>query len=149
MTIPAKFGDVDQERILTEIADQLKFLLPPGWDYVQIKYNAIGEHRETAAIVQSVAETLTPWTPPEVISDLFAELRERAANPVGGTWLGAVFEMRHPGSFRVNFNGTAEPEFRNPPPAEAFSDELRRFPRAAENIPDWLRLRAGESGDGS
>ncbi|MEV7550123.1 hypothetical protein AB0N89_10905 [Amycolatopsis sp. NPDC089917] len=144
MTTPAKIGDVDQERILTEISDQLKFQLPPGWDYVQIKYQAIGDHQETAAIVRSISETLTPWTPPRVISELLTELRSAAADPGRGTWLSAVFEMRHPGSFRANFNATAEPEFRNPPPDEAFAEELRRFPRPAESTPAWLSQRADD-----
>lgn len=97
---PVKIGDAEQERILTEIADQLKFLLPPGWDYTQLKYRA--DPGEAAAIVRSVAETLTPWTPPPVIAELFAELR--AAAPGGDAWLSAVFEMRHPGSFRASFS---------------------------------------------
>jgi hypothetical protein len=145
VTSPQSFGDAEQDRILTEIAGQLKHLLPPGWEYAQVKYSALGNHEEIAGLVHSVTGGMLAWRPPEVISELFRELRAVSANPVTGTWLTAVFEMKHPEAYKATFNGVEQPDFRTPPPAEAFTEELRLFPRSPENIPDWLRERTGGS----
>jgi hypothetical protein len=139
VTSPSSFGDAGQDKILNEIAGQLKHLLPPGWEYAQLKYSALGNHEELAGLVHSVTGVMVAWRAPEVVAGLFRELRAVSANPVNGTWLTVVFEMKHPEAFKATFNGVERPDFRTPVPADAFAEELRLFPRTPENTPDWLR----------
>lgn len=127
-----------QEQILSKIKNVLLHVLPPGWDYAQVKHSALGDYAETAAIVQVVAGPIVPWEPPAQIGELFGELRAASAAPGTGTWLTGVVEINHPESYQFRFNATKQPEFRGDPPETASADELRRFPRDEDKIPDWL-----------
>lgn len=135
-----------QDKILTEIKNTLTHLLPPGWDYAQVKHSALGDYAETAAIVQIVAGPIIPWDPPARIAELFGQLRAASAAPGTGAWLTAVFEIHHPETYQAKFNATKQPDFRGTPPETAAAEELRRFPRDEDKIPDWLGGPAGTNG---
>jgi hypothetical protein len=94
----------DQDTVLRRIADELKFLLPSGWQYVQITCDAGDGQTGIATVVHSVLGGVFPWHPPAVISDAFAALRVAPGKWHDGDWHTVVFEMRPRGAFRAAFN---------------------------------------------
>jgi hypothetical protein len=128
--------------LLKNVADHLKFTLPAGWDYVQLQYRAVGDHEESGAVVHSITGTVYPWNPPEQVIDLLRRHRAASLSDGRGTWVSLKYEMSFPESVKAQFNATEEPDFRQRPPAEAFAEELRRYPRSERRTPDWLRQGA-------
>jgi hypothetical protein len=128
--------------LLKNVADHLKFTLPAGWDYVQLQYRAVGDHEESGAVVHSITGTVYPWTPPEQVIDLLRRHRAASLSDGRGTWVSLKYEMSFPESVKAQFNANEEPDFRQRPPAEAFAEELRRYPRSERRTPDWLRQGA-------
>ncbi|NBH11632.1 hypothetical protein [Amycolatopsis sp. SID8362] len=128
--------------LLKGIADYLKFTLPAGWDYVQLQYRALGDHEESGAVVHSITGTVYPWTPPEQVLDLLRRHRAASLSDGRGTWVSLKYEMKFPDSVKAQFNSTEDPGFQERPPAAAFAEELRRYPRSERRTPEWLRQGA-------
>ena len=57
-----------------------------------------------------------------------------------GTWFNARYVLDHPSSYNLEYD-REEPRWNLAPPAQAYSDELRMFPRSEENVPEWLMRR--------
>lgn len=134
--------------LLENIANVLKFALPAGWDSVRLQYRAIGDHEESGAIVHSITGTVHPWTPPERMLESLRRHRAASVSDDRGTWVSLTYEMSFPETVKATFNTTEDPDFRQRPPAEAFAEELRRYPRSDRRTPDWLRQGA-ETAEGS
>lgn len=128
--------------LLKDVADTLQFALPAGWDYVQLQFRAVGDHEESGAVVHSITGTVYPWTPPEQVLELLRRHRAASASEGRGTWVSLKYEMKFPESVKAQFNVNEDPGFRQRPPAEAFAEELRRYPRSERRTPDWLRQGA-------
>jgi hypothetical protein len=128
--------------LLKSVADYLKLTLPAGWDYVQLQYRAVGDHEESGAVVHSITGTVYPWTPPDQVIDLLRRHRAASLSDGRGTWVSLRYEMSFPESVKAEFNATEAPGFQEQPPAEAFAEELRRYPRSERRTPDWLRQGA-------
>jgi hypothetical protein len=131
--------------LLKGVADELKFALPAGWDYVQLQYRAVGGYEESGAVVHSLTGTVYPWTPPEQVLDLLRRHRSASASEDRGTWVSLKYEMSFPESVKAQFNTTEDPGFQHPPPAAEYAEELRRYPRSERHTPDWLRQGADGS----
>ena len=125
--------------LLKSVADYLKFSLPAGWEYLQLRYRAVGDHEESGAVVHSITGTVYPWTPPEQVIDLLRRHRAVSASEDRGTWASLKYEMSFPESVKAQFNATEDPGFRQRPPASAYAEELRRYPRSERRTPGWLR----------
>ena len=57
-----------------------------------------------------------------------------------GTWFNATYRLDHPSSYNLDYDRD-EPEWRQPPPPQAYADDLQTFPRTDDNIPEWLLRR--------
>lgn len=128
--------------LLKGVADHLRFAAPPGWDYVQLQYRAVGDYEESAAIVHSITGTTYPWTPPEQVLDLIRRHRAASLSDDRGTWVSLKYEISYPDSVKAQFNSNQDPGFQQQPPAEAYAEELRRYPRSEKHTPVWLRQSA-------
>jgi hypothetical protein len=128
-----------QDALLQDIALVLAHSLPPGWQDCLVVHRAVGAHAETTVRIERLNGPPTDVDWPPVLGDLFARLRAGMYRPGVGTWIAARFRLTHPVKYRVEYSSTGQPEWSAPPPAEAYAEELRRFPRDAEHIPDWLR----------
>jgi hypothetical protein len=129
----------EQDALLQDIALVLAHSLPAGWQACQVAHNAVGAHTETTVRIERLDGPPTEVEWPPVLGDLFARLRAGMYRPGVGTWIAARYQLTHPVEYRVDYNNTGQPKWSTPPPAEAYAEELRRFPRDAEHIPDWMR----------
>lgn len=124
-----------------KLMNQLIHALPPGWEYAQIQYRALGDHEEAGAVVNTVTGALVSWQVPEQVLAHFRTLREEMVRPDTGAWVSAKYEIGYPDKSQIYFNSSEEPTWTNPPSAGDYELELTRHPRQEEKIPAWLRVR--------
>ncbi|GAB2750477.1 hypothetical protein GCM10027174_26440 [Salinifilum aidingensis] len=146
---PGTLDQAEQQRLIQEIGRLVVHALPPGWQETRVEYRAAGVHDEVSAVLVAPNGTQVPLAAPVDVKRLFVRLREGMYQPERGTWVSALYRLQRPGSYAVDFNGDHEPQWQNPPPPQAYVDELRMFPRPAESTPDWLARRGGAPGGGS
>ncbi|GAA4882936.1 hypothetical protein [Saccharopolyspora cebuensis] len=146
MSQPHDSGSLDQEaqqQLIQEIGRTIALALPPGWQAANVEYRQVGSHRELVASLLAPNGTEIPIAPPGDVMALFTRLRAGMYEPERGTWVSALYRLQRPGSYTVDFNGDHEPAWRSAPPAEAYAQELHRFPRTGSVVPEWLAQRAG------
>ncbi len=143
MTAPGQLTPEQQQQIVAQIGNGLASMAPPGWRRLRTEHRAVGRHLETDVLItgpDGVTQSVAP--PPELVQ-LFGTLRAGMYQPGQGTWLGAALTFDAVQGTSVDFTLDQEPSWRRTPPPIGFQDELRFFPRAEQNIPPWLRQRAG------
>lgn len=127
-----------QDALLQDIALVLAHSLPPGWQECHVVHGAVGAHGETTVRIERLNGPPTDVEAAPVLGELFARLRAGMYRPGTGTWFGIRFQLTHPAEYQVEYNNARQPDWSTPPPPEAYVEELRRFPRDTEHIPDWL-----------
>lgn len=116
---------------------------PGEWTSIRAEYRSAGRHIEVDVFVAGPDRVEHSVRPPMEVVEGLGRLRSGMYQPGRGTWLSAVYAIEPPSSFTVDYDPDTEPRWRRLPPPIGFQDELRFFPRADDNIPDWLRQRAG------
>ena len=101
----------EPDALLKTVANYLKFSLPAGWDHVQLRYRAVGDHAEVGATVHSITGTTYSWTPPKPVLELLRRHRARSASEDRGTWLGLKYEMSYPETVNAQFMTDDDPSF--------------------------------------
>ncbi|MBQ6642111.1 MAG: hypothetical protein IJH84_13920 [Saccharopolyspora sp.] len=140
---PGTLDQTAQQNLIQQLGRALLRSGPPAWNEVSVEYRAVGGHAEIAAQLVAPNGTLIPLTTPDEVRALFSRLRHGMHESERGTWLSAIYRLRRPSSYSVDFNGDYEPTWQTPPPKDAFAEELHHYPRTGENIPGWLAQRAG------
>ncbi|GAA0525666.1 TNT domain-containing protein [Saccharopolyspora thermophila] len=141
MSRPTAISPEEQEQIARRIGVVLLQAAPEDWQEITVEYRATGEYHDLLGEVAGQDGSSRPWEPPAELQDIFERLREGMYRPDVGTWLSALYVVERPSSYRIDINFDSEPRWQRPLPRAAYIDELRRYPRAEENIPDWMRER--------
>jgi hypothetical protein len=80
---------------------------------------------------------------PRGVVAILMELRKNMATPAGGAWFAAECVFQADGTYAWTFDYDTRPQWKLPLDSDAekelFQIELRRFPRSAEAMPEWLR----------
>lgn len=142
-TAPQSLNQAEQQQVIQEIGRVILRALPLGWAESGIEYRAVGEHRELEARLVAPNGTVVPLAPPAEVWELFGRLRAGMYQPDRGTWVSALYRLQRPSSYSVDFNGDYEPAWTTSPAPANLADEMRRYPRAAENVPPWLSEAVG------
>ncbi|MGZ3142254.1 glycohydrolase toxin TNT-related protein [Lentzea chajnantorensis] len=140
MSEPKPLNPTEQDALVKQIGLTLMRAAPEDWRRVVAEYRATGRYFELAAELHVADGTSRPWAPPQEVAQLFARLRAGMHREGRGSWSNARYQLDHPSSYNLDFD-RAEPKWQTPPPPQAYVDEMRFFPRADENVPDWLRRR--------
>lgn len=135
---PDSLDQTEQQRLIQQIGRTLAGSLPPRWHEARLEYRALGTHAEGVALLITANGITVPLAAPPDADTLFTRLRNGMYQPERGTWVSALYRLQQPGSYSVDFNGEVEPAGTHAPTPDQYHDELRRFPRATENTPDWL-----------
>ncbi|MET1076200.1 MAG: hypothetical protein ABWY11_26385, partial [Umezawaea sp.] len=138
MSEPKPLNPTEQDALVKQIGLTLMRAAPEGWQHVIADYRATGRYFELSAEVRTADGSVQGWAPPQEVPALFARLRAGMHREGRGSWSNARYQLDHPASYNLDFDRT-EPKWQTPPPPQAYVDEMRFFPRADENIPDWLR----------
>jgi hypothetical protein len=141
MSRPTAISPEEQEQIARRIGVLLLRSATEDWQQITVEYRATGDHHDLLGEVASQNGTSEPWEPPEELVGIFEHLREGMYRPDVGTWLSALYVVERPSSYRIDINFDTEPQWNRPLPTSAYVEELHRYPRSDENIPDWMRAR--------
>ncbi|GAA3434317.1 TNT domain-containing protein [Kutzneria kofuensis] len=140
MSQPTPLNPVEQDALVKQIGLALMKAAPQDWEQVRAYYRAAGRYFELSAEVTDQDGQSRAWTAPADIASLFARLRAGMYREGRGTWFNARYQLDRPSSYNLDFDRD-EPEWKNPPPPMAYTDEMRFFPRTEENVPEWLAGR--------
>ncbi|MBB5852817.1 ferredoxin [Amycolatopsis umgeniensis] len=140
---PTPLNQQQQQQLVWQIGHALATPLPPGWQQMRVEYRAAGRHVEADLLVTGQDGLPRPVQPSPEAMHLLGNLRTGMYQPGRGTWLSAILVYGSATVLSTDFLPDVEPPWRQAPPPIGFQDELRFFPRADQNIPDWLRQRAG------
>ncbi|HEX6341449.1 TNT domain-containing protein [Umezawaea sp.] len=138
MSEPKPLNPTEQDALVKQIGLTLMRAAPEGWQNVVADYRATGRYFELAAEVRSADGSSQGWVPPQEVAALFSRLRAGMHREGRGSWSNARYQLDQPASYNLDFDRT-EPKWQTPPPPQAYVDEMRFFPRADENVPEWLR----------
>jgi hypothetical protein len=130
----------DSDALIKQIGIALIRSATQGWEQIRTEFRAVGRYYELSAEVVMPDGNVEAWTTSHDIALLFARLRSAMHSAPGGTWFNARYQIERPSKYNLEFDRD-EPRWRTPPPMQAFRDELRFFPRAEEDVPDWLMMR--------
>lgn len=113
------------------------FLPDEGWERCAIDYRALSSTAETQARLVNAdgAEALIP-TAKDFRFGL-KRLRDLMAEEEGGAWLSVAVEARPDGKASFDFNYDLRPNWTAQPSDESYIEDLERYPRPIDQIPDW------------
>lgn len=107
-----------------------------GWDFCTFEYREAGPVSEVVARATDSSGQSRSVTPPPALIDAFEELRDYTAKNGEGVWLSATLKIQN-GRFSYDYNYNDRPGWRVPPTDEAYIEDLKNYPRPADQIPDW------------
>lgn len=127
-----------QERgdLRRRIADLLVARAPAGRDQIRVMYNAVGGHEEVIGHVLGIDGQLREWAPPSELAAYYRRLRAGAYTGGVGTWTSAATVVEYP--IRISIEYRNEARWHAAPSRWDVLDELERYPRSAEHVPDWM-----------
>jgi hypothetical protein len=126
--------------VIKQIGVALLQEAPEHWQQLSVEFREVGRYYEISAELTDTEGRIEPWTSPQEVAGQFARLRSAMHAEAGGTWFNARYTIERPSRYNLDFD-RAEPSWRTPPPMQAYHDELRFFPRADEDVPEWLMRR--------
>ncbi|WP_410668604.1 glycohydrolase toxin TNT-related protein [Amycolatopsis sp. cmx-4-68] len=130
----------EQDTLVKQIGLALLRAAPRDWRKVTAEYRAVGRYHELTGEIVTEDGTVHDWLATHDIATLFGRLRGGMYRDGRGTWFNARYQLDHPSSYNLEYNRD-EPVWNLAPPPQAYSDELRMFPRTEENVPEWLIRR--------
>lgn len=139
-TPTTQLNATEQDTLVKQIGLALLRAAPRDWRRVIAHYRAVGRYHELTGEILLEDGTVQEWTATHDIATLFGRLRAGMYREGRGTWFNARYQLDHPSSYNLEYD-REEPRWNLAPPPQAYSDELRMFPRAEENVPEWLRRR--------
>ncbi|TWF92961.1 TNT domain-containing protein [Saccharopolyspora dendranthemae] len=141
MSRPTAISPEEQEQIARKIGVLLLQGAPEDWQEITVEYRATGEYTDLLGELTAQDGSSRSLEPPTELREIFERLREGMYRPDVGTWLSALYVVERPSSYRIDINFDTEPQWQRPLPRAAYVDELRRYPRSEDNIPDWMQER--------
>lgn len=137
---PTQLTPTEQDALVKQIGLAMLRVAPDEWVRMTVDYRAVGRYAEATGRVVFADDGEEAWTMPPDLQALFARLRGGMYRDGRGTWFNARYRLDHPSSYNLEYD-REEPAWDNPPPPQAYPDDMRLFPRTDDNVPDWLRGR--------
>lgn len=138
---PQPPGPLEQGELLQDLARRLVAVVPEGWQQLTYLARVIGAHRSGMLAVQEADGQVRQLEVPDGVDDLVDALKRSGFQEGGGTWLSVILSVHHSYQFNVEYNHDVEPDL---PPGTSplvYAQELERFPRSRDQVPDWLGAR--------
>lgn len=147
VTPTTQLNATEQDTLVKQIGLALLRAAPRDWRRVTAQYRAVGRYHELTGEVLIEDGSVQEWMATHDIATLFGRLRAGMYREGRGTWFNARYQLDHPSSYNLEYDRD-EPRWNLAPPPQAYSDELRMFPRSEDNVPEWLMRRmSGLSSD--
>ncbi len=122
----------------TAVVQALFDSLPTGgWTSCTVEYrqaNTVAESRVSLTSNEGVTEVVK--SPVPMILAL-KRLRELMAGRGQGAWLSATVTATPDGKCMFDYNYNVRPNWTVQPADETYIEDLKKYPRSADQIPDW------------
>ncbi len=138
-----------QQEILTEIGREILGSVPDTWTEIVYSVYAIVSYREEEMLVRHGDGEPERTSIPAGVAPRISGLRAGMYQEGKGAWFSMRYTITRPGNFTTKFDYDNEPEFLFRPSEENYVQELHHFPRAEENVPEWLAAKVGGAGGDS
>jgi hypothetical protein len=125
----------DQQEQEEKIAHQIREVVPGEWNEIRIEVRGnVG-----ALGISPVADTSVQVGIPLEVSMELRKLRETMADPERGAWLTANVVIPRSGKATFSYDWMSKPDWGPVGGIDdvLYLDDLKKFPRTPENIPDW------------
>ncbi|WP_018655059.1 hypothetical protein [Actinomadura flavalba] len=133
-----------ERETVNAVVRALRAAAPFGWERLSVEFRAtVGIDSVLFEILDAHGGRRTAMPPGQAVGKL-DELRRVMYRRGKGAWFTALLEVERSGRFSAEFDYDGEPDFHPALTAAAFRQDLDRFPRHDEHIPDWLRARLAE-----
>ncbi|WP_317494681.1 glycohydrolase toxin TNT-related protein [Haloechinothrix sp. LS1_15] len=140
MAHATQLNATEQDTLVKQIGLALLRSAPEDWQSITVEYRAVGKYHELDGEVTFTDGTTREWIATHEVATMFGKLRAGMYRDQRGTWFNAAYQLDAPASYHLDYD-REEPRWNVEPPAAAYSDELRMFPRSEENVPEWLMRR--------
>lgn len=143
-----------QQSIAATIADALS---RHDWASVTVFFSQVGTSSSSIFRPRDAAGNKIDIRPPRYEKD-FKELRAEMADKSTGTWFSSELSLTRDGTMKFTFNYTdrvywhgtkpGDPPSQISPNDQAYLDDLEKFPREPQDIPDWMPGSVRAPGEG-
>lgn len=140
VTHATQLNATEQDTLVKQIGLALLRAAPQDWQSITIEYRAVGRYHELDGEVTFTDGTTREWIATHDIATMFGKLRAGMYRDQRGTWFNAIYRLDAPASYNLEYDRD-EPQWSMQPPPQAYSDELRMYPRSEDNVPEWLMRR--------
>lgn len=135
---------------MQRIAQGLASVLPADWKQAQVLLRVAGRKGEFTVLYTGEDDQRKPLKGvPADVGEALTEIKAASADPKTGTWLTGLVTLERSGKMTLSTDRTSPPRWKKEPEAAEYAEELRRYPRDEEHIPDWLREKIAEAEDDS
>lgn len=138
---PRPLGPLEQGELLQDLARTLVAVVPQGWQQLTYLVRVIGAHRSGVFAVQEADGQVRQMEVPDGVQDTVDALKRSGFQEGKGTWLSMIISVHHSNQFNTEYNHDTEPDLPTGVSPLAYAQELERFPRDHDLVPDWLRVR--------
>lgn len=108
-----------------------------GWDSCTVEYRKAGAVAESrVGLTGSDGTTVVVKSPAPMVMAL-KRLRESMAGQGHGAWLSATLTAKPDGECSFDYNYDVRPNWTVQPTDETYIEDLAKYPRPADQIPDW------------
>ncbi|XVQ12476.1 immunity protein YezG family protein [Spirillospora sp. CA-255316] len=141
-------ADMSPAQLFNQIGRILVADAPSGWQEILLTERYLFRRSEEVALATLKDGRVKGFTPGDgfELIDLFTALRKITYQPGKGAWFTAKFKLTIDGKFSIDYDYDNEPEWDVPIVPETYAEDLERFPRAPEYIPEWLQEKLREAG---
>ncbi|MEV6767421.1 hypothetical protein AB0N05_02195 [Nocardia sp. NPDC051030] len=132
----------DRDMVESALISALTEELPDGWQLAVLWFSLVGEDGHAGIQLQLGDESVDDLKPSEEVLALVNRLKEVCYDQMTGTWLSGQVAIKlgeERAQFKLSFQDV--PEWLPVPDAEECRRELAAYPRAGDEIPEWLRQR--------
>ncbi|GAB3691833.1 hypothetical protein [Nocardiopsis oceani] len=138
---PRNLSPMEQGECIQDLARSLVSAVPEGWQQLTYLARPIGALDDGMLAVQGADGQVRQIQVPDDVPGKVDVLKQAGFQEGKGTWLSMLVSVHHSGQMNVEYNHDTQPEISPEPNPLVYLQEMRRFPRADDQIPDWMRSR--------
>ena len=128
-----KTGELQEEAV-----KWLYYNLPEsGWVSCHMEFRKAGPVAESMARLTLSDGTVEPVAPPAKMIDALLDLRDYMAQLGKGAWLSMTLDLTKAGKYDFHYNYNERPTWMIEVADEAYVEDLKKYPRPPEALPDW------------
>ncbi len=136
---PGGMSPLEQQEALNSVGRSILEQHPEGWSRIEFTYKKVGGAATGGIVVFREDGTAEPFGSPKEAFSHSRNLRHGMYTEGQGTWFSLKYTITPPGKYSVDFNYDERPDFTFPPTPQDHAEEMKKYPRHPDRIPEWLQ----------